>query len=157
MGFGNGMETKSQNRLSDLDIRIFTRFVVTSTYLQFGIICDILWYQRFLKVCFFTDYSIYVASQCIGTWMIFGLCHMISPPAGTLENDWLNPLDLIINIKDAIPPGLKRFSNCWFESCCSSDTAFLWCDPHTESLCLKPLRGVPLWQKMVLSVNLPQS
>jgi hypothetical protein len=29
--------------------------------------------------------SIY--SQLIPTWVIFGFCHMISPPAGTPDND----------------------------------------------------------------------
>ena len=65
-------------------------------------------------------------SQCITSWVIFSFCYMISPPDRPLDNDWLNPYDLFINSNSTIPPELKRFCICWIESCCWSDTAFLW-------------------------------
>jgi len=45
--------------ISDYDICIFTRIVVTSTYLKFGTICDILGYHGFLGVIFppYSQYS----------------------------------------------------------------------------------------------------
>ena len=42
--------------ISDYDICIFARVVITSTYLNFGGICDILGYHKFSKAWFFTDY-----------------------------------------------------------------------------------------------------
>ena len=63
-------------------------------------------------------------SQWITTRLIFGFCHTISPPVETPNNDWLNPIDLFINIRYAISPDLKRFCNPWSESCISSGTAY---------------------------------
>ena len=85
-----------------------------------------------------------------------------SLPAGILDYIWQNPIDLGINAYKLFLNFL--FHQTWNDSPPAELDSVPICFPiplmfqYADYTCLKPwTKGVPLWQKKVLSVNSPQS